>query len=73
MYVEFDNAEEIKEAAKEAIEKYVAAEHVNPAWERVKVFSWRDMLALKEHIAELERQLQAKTDDNSVKPHANRT
>ena len=59
MYVEFENVEEIRDAATEALGKYVEAETISPAWNRLKIFNWRDMLALKGHIAELQSELQA--------------
>ena len=67
MYIEFENAEEIRDAAAEALGKYVAAEHIHPAHDRLKIFCWRDMLALKGHITALEKELGSPQDIEKVK------
>ena len=41
----------------EIFEKYEEAENIKPAWERVELFSWNDMLALKAEIESLQSQL----------------
>jgi iron uptake system EfeUOB component EfeO/EfeM len=42
---------------KEIFEKYKEAENINPAFERVELFSWNDMLALKSEIESLQEKL----------------
>lgn len=37
-------------------QKFKKAETINPAWERVTVFSWGDLLGMKKRIAELEQE-----------------
>ena len=41
----------------EVLEKYKDAEEISPAFERVYLFSWNDMLALKAEIEDLRHQL----------------
>jgi hypothetical protein len=41
----------------EVLEKYKDAENIMPAWVRVELFSWNDMLALKAEIESLQSQL----------------
>jgi rubrerythrin len=36
-------------------EKFQKAETINPAWERVTVFSWGDLCEMRKRIAELEQ------------------
>jgi len=38
-------------------DKYKDAENIMPMWERVELFSWNDMLALKAEIEDLRHQL----------------
>jgi hypothetical protein len=41
----------------EIFEKYKDAEGIHPAWQRLELFSWNDMLALKAEIESLQSQL----------------
>lgn len=43
----------------EIFEKYKDAEEIRPAFERLTLFSWNDMLALKNEIESLRSQLAA--------------
>jgi hypothetical protein len=43
----------------EIFEKYKDAENINPAFERVTLFSWNDMLTLKKEIESLQSRLAA--------------
>jgi hypothetical protein len=39
---------------KQILEKYIEAEKIHPAFERVTFFSWNDMLCLKNEIGNLQ-------------------
>lgn len=43
----------ICKTASEVIDKYPQAEKISPAFERVTMFSWNDMLLLKDEIKRL--------------------
>lgn len=44
-------------------EKFEKAKDVQPAWERVKFFSWSDLIGMRDRIKELEERL-AKIPDH---------
>ena len=41
-------------------EKFEAAENMSPMWERVTLFSWGDLLGMRDRITALQSQLDAK-------------
>ena len=43
----------VAKTADEVLEKYAEAETINPAWERVTIFSWSDMVILRDEILRL--------------------
>ena len=45
------------ETADEVMEKYSEAKEINPAWERVTLFSWKDLVLLKTEIETLREQI----------------
>ena len=51
---------------KDVIAQFAEAEEINPLWERVTVFSWSDMLLLKNSIAKLEAQLRQCRSDKAA-------